>query len=1417
MEMSQKQQHLHHLIGCALAYFNSVSSDVDIISFPLADIRTVCYGIISSDKSSLDIRLCVGHFLVVLSSFGQGGPLTFFNRFISSEELLDDRLVAELAQLSLFHGVICCVDSSALFSIDSNETSLGAHMLDRSIDWCTSSNDNETVVASSRIISHIISRLLSTKDKNAIQLLYNDGIEAKLLKCLWFIWEHFLDRVKHTAHETFITFLATKDFMLASEDKTEYFLALMASHSHNIPSKKSAVLILKCLVKYLSVTDILSHHPNLVVSLISSLSDFYKSGACADALKTLMVKHSSEVSVEEWQLYWVKHLVLNFSPTMMAFGFELLVKTLIDTKPSCAQFAINYIVTKTPMLEYDQMMLLISCVKMGKDVFERLLKKTDQMVFSCKFYQQKVPTEDDKWKGLISYKTLRSCLLHVDERVQILSFGLLSDSKRSSDIYNPFELTLMSEFYEYGLCVESPAQRQILAAASKKMFTRIRDSSNHLARIIKEKKDFSQTEPFQKSLSSTLGSYSSFCNASFKRFLSGLHEGCPYPERSTVLTLLAMYQNIVLASAVTRSVLSLEDFTSDRTHVQSLIEVLGDNFETNKQASLEILRNIPNLKEILGETFIQELMTRVLDMCSSCKPPVVLTSYYLLLLIKDFFVVMQMLNGVEMVDDNQSLHICHYLLKELKVQVEKASYSLINAANNAPMYGLISLIRSIICNTSKQDKKHSAWKPFVNELVTTCLEAQKKVKCIVENESPEGNIDLDVVRSIVANSIGVQAQNDSFPNKELVLDQKYSDALIKAQSVTSQMILLCGWRTVREVSLIFGELFHQFPLSPDVGAIIDLHVADRLGDYFLSVMIHTKHRGAFEQTYTGFVRMCEKLWLCLDPEMSSLPQKWIDYILGEIEAVDVEKFCATRRSAGIPFIVQAILATELALNGHECLKYTIEKLLKFATDTRAEKFFVRLHAFNILRALYRETKLGDNIIPYVSAGVMAAIKGFASEIWSIRNSATLLYSALIGRMFGVKKTRDDLNSKNAMSASVFFNRFKELYPFLLDTLSGCVSNIKDDLSPSVFPILLLLARLNPSPLSATVSSVSLTPFVSSVLTCSKSPIYQLRELSAKALPSLISSDNLMPIIGELCDSIHSEKMNSVHGALMSFLQLLEKFGNLEEIGDKEETLNRIWECGVFGVRMNCFVTKVVSLELLLQLNNLDSKFVDFSVLDTLMNDFKQLMTSNHLKYHPGFENYIIAVIEYSSRFNRTLFDSDVLDDPSSNLYCLSFVSQSVILSDVAKRNDLTIEVCKSFLDRSTHKEAFTLRCTVYKQLQKTLQSVNERPRVVSNQPLLVNVARAILSDVLGNKDIRNPKELCDAINLVLSIGSVVPEKSSELIPSLTEKLVEFSKSDTHLTVRQCTAKATARLMELYLVEGYTGWTSKCAETALVTE
>lgn len=92
-----------------------------------------------------------------------------------------------------------------------------------------------------------------------------------------------------------------------------------------------------------------------------------------------------------------------------------------------------------------------------------------------------------------------------------------------------------------------------------------------------------------------------------------------------------------------------------------------------------------------------------------------------------------------------------------------------------------------------------------------------------------------------------------------------------------------------------------------------------------------------------------------------------------------------------------------------------------------------------------------------------------------RNSATLLFSALVTRVFGVKRDAYEFSEKNdSITTRVFFQRFPGLFGVLLSEvrqvsqmlLSGqCGSGTLSPREASLYPVLILLAKLQVAPVS----------------------------------------------------------------------------------------------------------------------------------------------------------------------------------------------------------------------------------------------------------------------------------------------------------------------------------------------------------------
>lgn len=93
---------------------------------------------------------------------------------------------------------------------------------------------------------------------------------------------------------------------------------------------------------------------------------------------------------------------------------------------------------------------------------------------------------------------------------------------------------------------------------------------------------------------------------------------------------------------------------------------------------------------------------------------------------------------------------------------------------------------------------------------------------------------------------------------------------------------------------------------------------------------------------------------------------------------DLENLCSTRRSAGVPHMVTAILATEPPDHPNESMNVAMMSLLEMRNKGMIYRYvktlglidckgidplLFRVHSFNVLKAIFSSAALGERVIP----------------------------------------------------------------------------------------------------------------------------------------------------------------------------------------------------------------------------------------------------------------------------------------------------------------------------------------------------------------------------------------------------------------------------------------------------------------------
>ncbi|GBM23527.1 Thyroid adenoma-associated [Araneus ventricosus] len=961
--------------------------------------------------------------------------------------------------------------------------------------------------------------------------------------------EHYVDTLRHLSKELFKKILCI------------HLLSMSVSPSRSPLLKKMAYFLLKdlpqhsqgkygllsCIVDLVGTDAILQWYPSLPEDLYKGLNEVNLFSHISELLEILFRKPHNERDDGRFNEIWLKPLVKYLNSDSKEFAIavnEHVLPKLHKERPESLGFLLGELMEMINQEKGNCFSVSMTCIK---------------------FYQRR--SVHETVFDFMSIECLQKALTHADDQVRLSAFSMICESPKTTEVVLENAFKLIMELLPYNLNCQAPAFRQQLVSHLKKLLNRMVDSKNAFPR---KKADSPELVDF---FTSVENAYEEFLKWLKKYLYSCLFPGANFPRRVTVLNLLLLLHKYFPETL---------SFSGTLEETQTLLYALQDTYENNKQISLKILQSVDiSILATEDEDCFKTLLETSLILASSTKPPDTVTAAYMFAFMvksKNFDTVLlnhllvSMENGpclLQLEKDSLSivsnssafiglLLLSCELLKHLKI----AQDSLCDAAACAPIYGVLACIRSIISEidfkTLDDNFSVREWANLIRELISLGIQVAKVVEPVVSHASPEGHLPMDPdsdsiskLQATVRRSIGKRFQSAVVESEDFVpeSDQVVLDK-VKTHAVSAQILLLCCWRTHKEVSLLFGEISDRIPVSGDndtESGILNVTQVKDIGDYFMDQMASVQHKGAFEQAYIGFTKLCKMLWRSPILELQELPQNWLNDLCLAIKGLkDDKNFSYTRRSAGLPFIMQAILASEPGISSSLFFKNTISSLLSMASTQKDNgNVDEMVHALNILRALFRDSCLSDVLIPFVSEALMASIIGFKSHYWIVRNSSHLLFSALMTRIFGVSGPQDEVGKKNRLTGRTFFSYYKEIYAFLYDELKQCAAVMNQNresltLVPSLYPILLVLGRLYPAPGECDSRLTSFIPFLN---VCSGSPIWKVRVLAAQALVPLISAENFSSTLQSLFDYLPQNGQiitshNQIHGICLQISNLL---------------------------------------------------------------------------------------------------------------------------------------------------------------------------------------------------------------------------------------------------------------------------------------
>lgn len=661
---------------------------------------------------------------------------------------------------------------------------------------------------------------------------------------------------------------------------------------------------------------------------------------------------------------------------------------------------------------------------------------------------------------------IRTAIVGVDDNTRLMALCFIVETPRVSEPYTLFELDAIISYVQHNANNPSAHMRQIGGGMLQKALKRL-------------ELNLAQQQRAKANLESDTHMLIRFLNTLMTTLALNLFPTANYGRRWLSMRLL-----IDCIEMLERLGLPWANRLPSQT-VAFLEHCLRDSYEHNKALAAKLLAK--QKRSSLQPANIMQLLL-------SLRPPDSITGAYQLQVYCQAKEVDHPLPQQQQEEEQQLLPqysarhyvVLQWCLRQLLTGVQQARLDFVKAATTNPLYGLLFASRHLLQQLELGVlAKELVWRQYVEQLLALCLDVSALMLPVVGSESPEGHVPIEEPQ-----------QEEQQQQQEG--EQAEKSPKVDTLSVTPQLILLCAWRSIKEVSLILGELLQRAPLQqikqeeqlqeeeeqqvenmqkkqevkeqaqeevqpqqeeeqakpqqqppatptppppppPTAHYLLSQQQVSDIGEHFLLLLAEIKHRGAFEQAYVGFSMLCRRFWHSDEPSLNRLPPIWLNEAMQLIASDGGRKLCATRRSAGVPYMLQALICTELKLGTHNTFSRCMSLLLGVCEQRQpgAEAAKARSHALNIMRALFRSSELSDLVSEFIGRGVQCALESLLSQEWAERNCATLLLSALTVRIFGVERARNhegQLHVRNRMTGRIFFTR----YPKLFDYFHNCL-------------------------------------------------------------------------------------------------------------------------------------------------------------------------------------------------------------------------------------------------------------------------------------------------------------------------------------------------------------------------------------------
>ncbi|GAV05427.1 hypothetical protein RvY_15564 [Ramazzottius varieornatus] len=597
-------------------------------------------------------------------------------------------------------------------------------------------------------------------------------------------------------------------------------------------------------------------------------------------------------------------------------------------------------------------------------------------------------------------------------------------------------------------------------------------------------------------------------------------------------------------------------------------------------------------------------------------------------------------------------------IEQLRADISNAkTFGMLRAARNAPLYGQLFRLRSLLTAVGVGDEHGQS---TIDAIIQACWQTAN----LVEKALKENDAQLSMDKSHV------------------LLEETDSEGFVVFR-VTAQQLFVCCWHCMREVAMLFGEIC----CGKATGKFLKDAEKVWIFDWMVFQLSVTRHTGAFE----GLAEQIARIAQMFDEEKSlkgmAFVNKTLDWVLKELRAWS-SPLCPenSRKSAGVPRLL-AILFVALSRTdtGLEAFEQTMVDLMDVASGDVKRNTDDRVRALDILEALFRENALNEAAECFIGDGFIVACDSVASSVWSVRNSAAGLFTALMQRVFGpsVRRPPEELEWREAaLPAHRFFGKYTGLFDYIKTCLQRTVEQ-KDKHVPndrqtsSAYCALLLLQRLYP----LVGDPLYLTGVTEVLEGCLAHRDLRLRQAAAKATVLFLSESELHNIIKKI-----KPPFRSLQEALLVALELDRVAHFLFQFRNTQHAFySKLLVYFVDGYMDSSYSTKDLALRIFLKFDrwtDLQVEVTNQKKLQGAMADFSEDAHGWDPGYTTWASNYAAALIKICQRAMQT--KSVVGLDQTVGMVVQKIMSKST-------SSDLAVRLLNSLDSNAVYSAGFILQ------------------------------------------------------------------------------------------------------------------------------